>query len=84
MSGDAQNATYSTDQNAQSFKQIIWSLLPDFNTTAGFLFYTVLVYSFLLMTSWFAQPVLDEACEQEIRENINKEKNKKMREKNKM
>ena len=66
-----------------AIKEFLWNLLPDFNTTYGFLFYSMLVYSMVLLTSWLAQPTLDESYQEEIKLAEARRKGKAMREKNK-
>tara|TARA_B110000285_G_C14666903_1_gene398570 strand:+ start:34 stop:252 length:219 start_codon:yes stop_codon:yes gene_type:complete len=61
----------------------IWAWWPDFNTTPGFILYTMLVYGFLMFTGWMANPALEESYQKEMRLEAARKKGKKMRAMNK-
>ena len=39
----------------------LYNLLPDFNTTAGFIVYSTAVYACLMFMGWLANPALEES-----------------------
>ena len=43
-----------------SLKKYLWDLIPDFNTTYGFIFYSMLVYGFLVFSAWLVNPTLED------------------------
>ena len=61
----------------------LWGLLPDFNTTAGFIVYSAAVYACLMFMGWLANPALEESYQKEMRLEEASRKGRAMRAKNK-
>ena len=41
-------------------------MVPDANTTTGFIFYTTMVYGFLVFSAWLVNPTLEDEYKEEM------------------
>ena len=65
-------------------KEYLWELLPDFNTTSGFVFYSMALYGSLVFSAWLVNPTLEKEYVDEMKKAKLRDRGEKMRKKNKM